>query len=130
MIPTLLIIVTLSFFLMRLAPGGPFDTQRRLPPEVQRNIAAAYDLDRPLYQQYFAFDVPGRNLWTDARRRLMGNRAAVLGIVVLVLLALAALFAPLLSPYPYDGTDYGLIPCAPDWWLGGAVTCRAGGQSL
>src|SRR5690348_13205376 len=51
-IPTLLVIVTLSFFLMRLAPGGPFDTQRRLPPEIERNIAAAYHLDRPLYEQY------------------------------------------------------------------------------
>jgi len=54
-VPTLLVIVTLSFFLMRLAPGGPFDTQRRLPPEIQRNIAAAYDLDKPLYQQYFIY---------------------------------------------------------------------------
>jgi oligopeptide transport system permease protein len=54
-IPTLLVIVTLSFFLMRLAPGGPFDTQRRLPPEVQRNVAAAYDLDKPLYKQYFIY---------------------------------------------------------------------------
>jgi len=54
-IPTLLVIVTLSFFLMRLAPGGPFDTQRRLPPEIQRNIAAAYDLNKPLYQQYFIY---------------------------------------------------------------------------
>jgi oligopeptide transport system permease protein len=54
-IPTLLVIVTLSLFLMRLAPGGPFDTQRRLPPEIQRNIAAAYDLDKPLYEQYFIY---------------------------------------------------------------------------
>jgi oligopeptide transport system permease protein len=54
-IPTLLIIVTLSFFVMRLAPGGPFDTQRRLPPEVERNVAAAYDLDKPLYEQYFIY---------------------------------------------------------------------------
>jgi oligopeptide transport system permease protein len=51
----LLVIVTLSFFLMRLAPGGPFDTQRRLPPEIQHNIAAAYDLNKPLYQQYFIY---------------------------------------------------------------------------
>jgi oligopeptide transport system permease protein len=54
-VPTLLIIVTLSFFVMRLAPGGPFDTQRRLPPEVERNVAAAYDLDKPLYEQYFIY---------------------------------------------------------------------------
>lgn len=54
-IPTLLVIITLSFFVMRVAPGGPFDTQRRLPPEIERNVAAAYHLDRPLYEQYFRY---------------------------------------------------------------------------
>lgn len=54
-IPTLLIIITLAFFMMRIAPGGPFDGDRRLPPEVEANIAAAYDLDKPLYQQYFIY---------------------------------------------------------------------------
>jgi oligopeptide transport system permease protein len=51
-IPTLLIIITLSFFMMRLAPGGPFDAQRNLPPEIKHNIEAAYDLDKPVWQQY------------------------------------------------------------------------------
>jgi len=54
-IPTLLIIVTLAFFAMRLAPGGPFDSQRRLPAEIERNVEAAYDLDKPVYQQYFIY---------------------------------------------------------------------------
>lgn len=54
-IPTLLIIITAAFFMMRIAPGGPFDGERRLPPEVEANIAAAYDLDKPLYQQYFIY---------------------------------------------------------------------------
>src|SRR5258705_5495974 len=54
-IPTLFIIITLSFFMMRLAPGGPFDTERRLPPEIAKNIAAAYDLDKPVYQQYLIY---------------------------------------------------------------------------
>jgi oligopeptide transport system permease protein len=54
-IPTLFIIITLAFFMMRLAPGGPFDTERRLPPEIAKNIAAAYDLDKPVYQQYFIY---------------------------------------------------------------------------
>ena len=51
-IPTLFIIVTLTFFMMRLAPGGPFDSERRLPPEVEANIKAAYHLDKPLITQY------------------------------------------------------------------------------
>ena len=54
-IPTLFIIVTISFFMMRAAPGGPFDNQRRLPPEIEHNIEAAYDLDKPVYQQYFIY---------------------------------------------------------------------------
>ena len=51
-IPTLLIIVTLTFFMMRLAPGGPFDSERRLPPEIEANVKAAYNLDKPLITQY------------------------------------------------------------------------------
>ena len=54
-IPTLFIIITLAFFMMRLAPGGPFDTERKLPPEIAKNIAAAYDLDKPVYEQYFIY---------------------------------------------------------------------------
>jgi oligopeptide transport system permease protein len=54
-IPTLFIIITLAFFMMRLAPGGPFDGERRLPPEIERNISAAYDLDKPVYEQYFIY---------------------------------------------------------------------------
>ena len=54
-IPTLLIIITLAFFMMRLAPGGPFDSQRRLPAEIEHNIEKAYDLDKPVYEQYFLY---------------------------------------------------------------------------
>lgn len=46
------IIITASFFVMKVAPGGPFDQDRQLPPEVQKNIEAKYHLDKPLYQQY------------------------------------------------------------------------------
>lgn len=54
-IPTLFIIVTVAFFLMRLAPGGPFDEEQSSSADVKRNLEAAYGLDRPLYQQYFAY---------------------------------------------------------------------------
>jgi oligopeptide transport system permease protein len=49
------VIVTLVFVLMRLAPGGPFDGERRLPPEVEANLRAAYHLDQPLPAQYARF---------------------------------------------------------------------------
>lgn len=51
-VPTLFVIVTLAFFMMRLAPGGPFDADRHLPPQIEHNIRAAYQLDKPVYQQY------------------------------------------------------------------------------
>jgi oligopeptide transport system permease protein len=54
-LPTLFIIITLAFFMMRAAPGGPFDSERHLPPEIEKNIAATYNLDKPLYQQYFLY---------------------------------------------------------------------------
>ena len=54
-IPTLFIIVAATFFMMRLAPGGPFDGERRLPPEIERNIKAAYNLDKPVYEQFFIY---------------------------------------------------------------------------
>lgn len=51
-VPTLLVLVTLVFFLLRAAPGGPFDDERALPPEVQAQVAAAYHLDEPLWRQF------------------------------------------------------------------------------
>src|SRR5215475_7625274 len=51
-VPTLFLIVTVAFFMMRAAPGGPFDSARKLPPEIERNIKAAYNLDKPLMVQY------------------------------------------------------------------------------
>ena len=59
MIPTMLIIITLSFFIVRIAPGGPFDGERALPEVVKRNIEAKYHMDEPLWQQYgrYLFDV-------------------------------------------------------------------------
>jgi oligopeptide transport system permease protein len=54
-LPTLFVIITLTFFMMHAAPGGPFDSNRRLPPEVEHNIEAAYNLDKPVWQQYLIY---------------------------------------------------------------------------
>ncbi len=51
-IPTLFIIVTITFFLMRAAPGGPFDQEQTLPPEIMANLQSAYGLDRPIWVQF------------------------------------------------------------------------------
>jgi oligopeptide transport system permease protein len=54
-IPTLLIIITIAFFLMRLAPGGPFNLEQGLHPNVLANLNKLYKLDQPLYVQYFDY---------------------------------------------------------------------------
>ncbi|MDW8479646.1 MAG: ABC transporter permease subunit [Xanthomonadales bacterium] len=52
---TLLALLTLSFFLIRAAPGGPFDAERPLEPELRARLEAQYRLDQPLWRQYLAF---------------------------------------------------------------------------
>ncbi|PSV28137.1 MULTISPECIES: oligopeptide ABC transporter permease OppB [unclassified Photobacterium] len=54
-IPTLLVLITISFFLMRFAPGNPFSSDRPLPPEVMANIEAKYGLDKPVLEQYTTY---------------------------------------------------------------------------
>ncbi len=54
-IPTLLLVIVLAFLMVHAAPGGPFDSERVLPPEVEANIAQAYQLDRPLPQQFISY---------------------------------------------------------------------------
>lgn len=54
-IPTIFIIITLSFMLMRFSPGSPFTGEKNLSPEVMANIEAKYGFDKPLYQQYFTY---------------------------------------------------------------------------
>jgi oligopeptide transport system permease protein len=51
-LPTLLVIVTLSFLIVRLAPGGPFDQEQALSAPVRANLERLYGLDRPLAVQY------------------------------------------------------------------------------
>ena len=54
-VPTLLAVVTVSFFLMRLAPGGPFDLERPLAPAAMENLQRVYGLDRPLIVQFGSY---------------------------------------------------------------------------
>ena len=60
-IPTLFLLLSFAFFLIRAAPGGPFDAERQLPPEIEANLNQKYHLDEPLYQQY------GRYVWDVMR---------------------------------------------------------------
>ena len=59
-IPTLLLVIAIAFLMVHAAPGGPFDSARALPPEIEENVRQAYNLDDPLPQQ-FVRDLDG--LW-------------------------------------------------------------------
>jgi len=54
-IPVLIVVATLTFIIMRLVPGGPFDEEKKLPPEILANIQAKYHLDKPVAVQYLLY---------------------------------------------------------------------------
>jgi oligopeptide transport system permease protein len=53
--PTLFLIITISFFVMRVAPGGPFNQEKGLNPVIKANLERQYNLDQPLWQQYLNY---------------------------------------------------------------------------
>src|SRR5438132_3891829 len=52
MIPVLLIVATLTFFMIRVAPGGPFASEKNIPPEIQKNLDAFYGFNLPIHRQF------------------------------------------------------------------------------
>ncbi|HMA98669.1 MAG TPA: oligopeptide ABC transporter permease OppB [Wenzhouxiangella sp.] len=54
-VPTLFLLITFAFFLIRIAPGGPFDSERALPPDIEANLEAKYHLDEALPLQYLRY---------------------------------------------------------------------------
>ena len=54
-IPTMLAIITIAFFMIRAAPGNPWSVDRKLPPEVERNLKASMGLDKPIHEQYLSY---------------------------------------------------------------------------
>lgn len=100
-IPTIFIIVTLTFFMIRLAPGGPFDLERPIDPLIMANLNRAYNLDAPLWQQYLIY--LGNLLKGDlgpsfARRDFTVNDLFAAGLPVSIMLGgIALLLAALLG---------------------------------
>jgi oligopeptide transport system permease protein len=106
-IPTVFIIVTLTFFMIRLAPGGPFDLERPLDPLIMANLNRAYNLDAPLWQQYLTY--LGNLLRGDlgpsfTRRDFTVNDLFATGLPVSILLGSLALAAAVIL-----GTFLGAI---------------------
>jgi oligopeptide transport system permease protein len=52
---TLFVLATITFFLLRVVPGGPFDSDKALPPDIKANVEAKFGLDKPLYEQYLGY---------------------------------------------------------------------------
>lgn len=52
MVPVFFLVVAMVFFMIRFAPGGPFDSERQVPPEIMKNLEAKYNLDQPLIVQF------------------------------------------------------------------------------
>lgn len=100
-IPTIFIIVTLSFFMIRLAPGGPFDLERPIDPLIMANLNSAFNLDAPLWSQYLTY--LGNLLQGDlgpsfTRRDFTVNDLFASGLPVSILLgSLALLLAVVLG---------------------------------
>lgn len=75
-------------------------------------------------------DVAGRSLWQDAWRRFMHNRAAQISLVILLLVVLFVIFAPVLSSFTYDDTDWNMISVAPDVVSGHYFGTDSSGRDL
>jgi oligopeptide transport system permease protein len=108
LIPTLFIIVTLSFFIIRIAPGGPFSEERALPQQVLQNIEKAYHLDEPLLMQYgrYVLDILRGDLGPSFRYkdydvnyyiRISLPNSMVLGLISLTLAVLIGITTGLIS---------------------------------
>jgi oligopeptide transport system permease protein len=118
LIPTLFIIITLSFFIIRIAPGGPFSEERALPQQVLQNIEKAYHLDEPLLMQYgrYVLDILRGDLGPSFRYkdynvnyyiRISLPNSMVLGLISLTLAVLIGIITGLISATRQNSTlDY------------------------
>jgi oligopeptide transport system permease protein len=104
------IVATLTFALLRLAPGGPFDSERRLPPEVLANIQAKYHLDEPFLRQYLRYLTgilhadfgPSYKYLDRGVNRIIADTlptSALLGLLALVVALILSFLTGLLAAY-------------------------------
>ena len=108
-VPTLFLIVTIAFFMMRVAPGGPFNLERPLDPKVMENLQRLYRLDEPVWRQYLNYlwglahgdlgpsftwrDFTVAELFAKALPISMGLGAAALAVALIVGVAAGAFAA-------------------------------------
>jgi oligopeptide transport system permease protein len=123
-IPTLFLIVTISFFLMRVAPGGPFNQEKGLNPVIKANLERIYHLDQPLWKQYADYLLnlvhgnfgPSYNLpdFTVAEILWNGLKVSVLlgFFALLFALLLGGIMGIIAALYQNRGGDYAVVATA------------------
>ncbi len=123
-IPTLFIVVTLAFFLMRAAPGGPFNLERPLDPAVMENLQRLYRLDEPLWRQYLSYltglahgDLGPSFYWRDFTVAQLFAKAlpisAALGAAAIALALVAgSLAGALAAAWRGGGADHAISAAA------------------
>lgn len=74
--------------------------------------------------------IKGRSLWQDAGRRFIHNRAALVSLFLLLLIILFVAFAPMISPFAYDDTDWNMMSAAPDLASGHWFGTDSSGRDL
>ncbi len=135
-VPVILVVITATFFLVRVAPGGPFDSEKAVLPEVKRALEAQYRLDLPLSEQYLAylddllhgelgpsFKYPGRsvNELIAAGLPVTAELGLYALLVALIIGGMAGVFASLKpnSPRDYAAMSAAMIGiCMPSFLLG------------
>ncbi|CAN0654507.1 oligopeptide ABC transporter permease OppB [Nitratireductor aquimarinus] len=123
-IPTLFLIVTFAFFLMRVAPGGPFDRERTLEAKVLENLNRVFHLDKPLWEQYFYYlgnlargDLGPSFIYRDfSVQQLIGNGLPVSiqlgGMALLVALLIGSVLGSIAALRQNSWVDYSVIAVA------------------
>jgi len=123
-IPTLFIIVTVAFFLIRVAPGGPFHLERPLDPQVMENLLRVYHLDKPLWQQFLLYlgnllrgDLGPSFIYRDfSVGELLANGLPVSmqlgGAALLLAFVLGTTLGTLAALYQNRPGDYGVMAAA------------------
>ncbi|WP_265516392.1 oligopeptide ABC transporter permease OppB [Nitratireductor luteus] len=123
-IPTLFFVVTASFFLMRVAPGGPFDRERALEAKVLENINKVFHLDKPLWEQYLRYlgnllrgDLGPSFIYRDfSVQELLGSGLPISiqlgGTALLVALFFGSVLGCIAALRQNSWIDYGVIAVA------------------
>ncbi|MBY8916666.1 oligopeptide ABC transporter permease OppB [Nitratireductor rhodophyticola] len=123
-IPTLFLIVTFAFFLMRVAPGGPFDRERTLEAKVLENLNRVFHLDKPVWEQYFYYlgnlargDLGPSFIYRDfSVQQLIGNGLPVSiqlgGMALLVALLIGCVLGSIAALRQNSWIDYSVIAVA------------------